>query len=402
MRSGDRPEKEKHPQTDQFAETCQESRICANGLPRYPERANNARPFVRQPGPLMTNDPKPAFALTASRGFPEWLHRIGGSLAFSTYQGGKLFFLGLGPDGRLSVFERSFPRPMGLVASPDAQTMFLATQVQIYRFDNAVAPEDAVPSNAAHYLPNQTWITGDLDVHDIGLGEGGRPIFVCTRFNCLAETHVGHNFRPIWQPPFISRFTAEDRCHLNGMAMEGLAPRYVTCVSRSDVIDGWRDRRQDSGVVLDVESGECVAGGLSMPHSPRLYRGKLWLLNSGTGEFGWIDPADSAFTPVAFCPGYARGLCFVGDYAVVGLSLPRENQTFEGLALDAALERHDAEPRCGLLVIDLRSGDAAEWVRIEGIIQELYDVIHLPGVRQATAVGIQGAEIQRTLSIALD
>ena len=118
----------------------------------------------------------------------------------------------------------------------------------------------------------------------------GRIVFVNTLYNCLATPSERHSFTPIWRPPFISAIVKEDRCHLNGLAMADGVPRYVTAVSRSDTIDGWRDRRADGGVVIDVQTGEIVIGGLSMPHSPRLYRGRLWLLNSGTGELGWIEP----------------------------------------------------------------------------------------------------------------
>jgi uncharacterized protein (TIGR03032 family) len=152
-------------------------------------------------------------------------------------------------------------------------------------------------------------------------------------------------------------------------------------------------------VVVDVASGEIVAQGLSMPHSPRMRAGKLWLLNSGTGELGWVDVGSGRFTAVAFCPGYARGLTFVGKYAVVGLSRARENRTFAGLPLEAALKAHDADARSGLLVIDLDSGDIVDWVRIEGVIDELFDVALLPGIRCPSAIGLKGSEIRRVLSI---
>ena len=138
--------------------------------------------------------------------------------------------------------------------------------------------------------------------------------------------------------------------------MDGARPAYVTAVSRSDVADGWRERRRDGGIVVDVASGEIVASGLSMPHSPRLHDGRLWLLNSGRGELGTVDPASGAFTAVAFCPGYARGLAFAGRHAIVGLSRPRNNQTFEGLELDERLAAKDAAPRCGLLIVDVDTG----------------------------------------------
>lgn len=342
--------------------------------------------------------PVPFFALTASRGFTSWLSLVGGALGFTTYQGNKVFFLGLKRDGTLSVSERSFPRSMGLAVSPDARSLYLATEIQLYCFDNLLPPGVVEGEADAVFSPHQTWITGDIDIHDVGWGADGRPVFASTLFNCVATTVEGHSFRPVWQPPFISNLAPEDRCHLNGLAIEAGQPRYVTCVSRSDVVDGWRDRRQAGGVVIDVASGEVVVSDLSMPHSPRLHDGKLWLLNSGTGELGWVE--DGAFHPLTFCPGYARGLTFVGQYAIVGISRARENHTFAGLALEDGLRAHDVDARTGLLVIDTRTGAIVEWVRIEGVIDELFDVAFLPGVRNPKLIGIKGKEINRLISIA--
>jgi uncharacterized protein (TIGR03032 family) len=341
-----------------------------------------------------------AFALTSSRHFPDWLAQAGVSLAFTTYQAGKLFLLGVRPDGRLSVFERTFPRCMGLAVSADGRSLALATQIQIQRFDNVLSGgQGSQDGYDAVYAPHAAWVTGDLDVHDVGFGADGRPVFVNTLFACLATVSDGHSFRPVWMPPFISKLAAEDRCHLNGLAMADGVPRYVTAVSRSDVADGWRDRRRDGGIVIDVESREIVAEGLSMPHSPRLHAGKLWLLNSGTGEFGHVDLASGGFEPMALCPGYARGLAFVGNLAIIGLSLARENRTFSGLALEDALAARDVEPRCGLAIVDLASGDMAHWVRIEGVVRELYDVAALPGVRRPSAIGFRTDEIRHVISI---
>ncbi|MCA3344164.1 MAG: DUF4915 domain-containing protein, partial [Roseomonas sp.] len=110
-------------------------------------------------------------------------------------------------------------------------------------------------------------------------------------------------------------------------------------------------------------------------------------------ELGVVDPASGKFEPVAFLPGYARGLAFFGRYAVVGLSRPRHNQTFEGLALEEALKTRDAEPRCGLVVVDIETGRTLQWLRFEHTINELYDVALLPGVRQAEALGFQGDDL---------
>ena len=198
----------------------------------------------------------------------------------------------------------------------------------------------------------------------------------------------------------MSKLAPEDRCHLNGLALDDGKARYVTAVSASDVADAWRDRRRDGGVLVDVPSNEIIATGLSMPHSPRVYRGKLWLLNAGTGYFGSIDLARGKFEPLTFCPGFLRGLAFAGDYAIVGLSGPRHDKTtFGGLALDEELTRRGAEPRGGLHVIDLRNGDVVHWVRLEGMVSELYDVVTLPGVVRPMALGFKTDEIQRLLTV---
>ena len=338
------------------------------------------------------------FALTSSRHFAQWLASAGSSIAFTTYQAGKLFLIGVKPDGRLSIFERTFPRSMGLAVSTDGRTLALATQYQVHRFDNVMRPSSQAPDgHDALYAPHAAWVTGDVDAHDVGFGTDGRPLFINTLFSCIASVSDGHSFKPVWNPPFISRLAPEDRCHLNGMALEDGEPRYVTAVSRSDVADGWRDRRADGGIVMDVRSGAVVAEGLSMPHSPRLHEGRLWLLNSGEGQLGFID--DDRFQPVAFCPGYARGLAFIGNHALVGLSLARENRTFAGLPLDEALQARDSDPRCGLAVFDLTSGDMTAWVRIEGVVRELYDVAVLPNVRRPALIGFKSDEVRFTISI---
>jgi uncharacterized protein (TIGR03032 family) len=340
------------------------------------------------------------FSLTSSRGFADWLAQTSSSIAFTTYQAGKLFLLGVKPDGRLSIFERTFARSMGLAVSDDGRTLALATQYQIHRFDNLVPGGDVSEDGFdAVYAPHAGWVTGDLDTHDVGFGTDGRPVFANTLFSCIATVSESHSFKPVWKPAFISRLAAEDRCHLNGLALDGGEPRYVTTVSRSDVADGWRDRRDQGGIVIDVASQEIVAGGLSMPHSPRLRDGCLWLLNSGAGQLGTIDLSSGRFEQVAFCPGYARGLAFIGKHAVVGLSLARENRTFSGLPLDDALKARDTEARCGLAIFDLDRGDMVAWVRIEGVVRELYDVAVLPNVRRPSLIGFKSDEVKFVISI---
>jgi uncharacterized protein (TIGR03032 family) len=212
-----------------------------------------------------------------------------------------------------------------------------------------------------------------------------------------------YSFEEVWRPPFVSALVDEDRCHLNGLAMREGEPAYATAVSRSDTIDGWRDRRADGGVVIDVRTGALVCEGLSMPHSPRLHRGTLWVLNSGTGELGIVHPPKNGsagrFEPIAFCPGFLRGLAFCGPYAFVGLSKPRYKR-FEGLALDARLTATDSEPWCGIQVIDLEKGSCVDWFRIDGQVAELYDLAVIPGTACPMAVSPVSHEAATVVSLA--
>lgn len=333
--------------------------------------------------------------LQASRHFASWLDSQGVSLAFTTYQAGKLFFVGLNAHGRLTVFNRTLPRVMGLAVQDGA--LWVSSLWQLWRFEDALTAGGHADGYDRWYVPQMAYTTGDLDIHDIGLDGAGEPVFVATLLSCLARPHPRFSAAPVWQPPFISRLAPEDRCHLNGLAMRAGAPAFVTCVGRSDVAGGWREHRRHGGLVLDVASGETVAAGLSMPHSPRWHQDKLWLLNAGTGEFGQLDPERGAFQPVAFCPGFLRGLSFHGDYAVVGISAVRENRTFQDLVLADALAARGVTARCALLVIDLRQGDLVHELCIDEPVRELFDTAVLPGCRNPGAVGFRDDAVQRTL-----
>ncbi len=239
------------------------------------------------------NPADPAFGVLASRHFPAWLAEQRVSLAFTTYQTGKLFFVGLSAPDRLSIFERTFNRAMGLWS--DGQTMWLASAFQLWRFENALAADEQDDGYDRLYVPRVGYTTGDIDVHDVAVDADGRVQFISTLFNCLATVSEEHNFTPLWRPPFIGKLAAEDRCHMNGLALRDGKPRYVTACSQSDVVDGWRDCRSDGGCVVDIDSGEIIATGLAMPHSPRWYRDRLWVLNSGRGQFGYVDLQSGRF-----------------------------------------------------------------------------------------------------------
>ena len=341
---------------------------------------------------------------SVSGGLGERLESLNASIGLTSYQSNILYLIGRNRQGGINVHQSFMPRPMGLSVNQNGSAesgMTMTAGFQVMRFENVLGP-DQLANNLFDkcFAPRITHVTGALDAHDVGLDESGRPIFVNTRFNCLAAPSEKHSFEEVWRPGFITETVDEDRCHLNGLAMENGKPRYVTAVSKSNTIDGWRDRRSDGGVVIDVEKNEIVCEGLSMPHSPRMYKDELWLLNSGTGELGVVKfdkKGKGKFEPRVFCPGFLRGLSFVDGMAFVGLSKPRYKR-FEGLMLDKKLRDADSEPWCGVQIIDLSKGSCVDWFRIDGAVGEVYDVEIIPNSVCPMAVAPNSDEVRNLVT----
>ena len=162
----------------------------------------------------------------------------------------------------------------------------------------------------------------------------------------------------------------EDRCHLNGMAMEQGRPKYVTALSRTDTAQGWRPVKAHGGCLIDVPNNALVADGLSMPHSPRLHQGRLWMLDSGTARLVTVDTRTGELETVAVLPGFTRGLSFAGPYAFVGLSKIRESATFGDLPIAA----RRGQLKCGVAVVDLASGKLVSLLEFKEGITEIFAV----------------------------
>jgi len=340
---------------------------------------------------------EPTFDISTSRQFSNWLAQRGCSIGFTTYQSGKLFFLGSNDKNALSIFERSFERPMGLYA--DADQIWLSSLYTLYRFSNSLPAGTSQDGFDRQYIPQVGYYTGDIDIHDLNIDAEGKPVFINTLFGCIATTDAQYSFRPLWQPKHLSDLAPEDRCHLNGLAMREGKPAFVTAVSESDIVDGWREHRADGGVVIDVAKNEVVARGLSMPHSPRWYNNQLWVANSGAGELGTVNLETKTFEPKVFLPGYIRGLAFIDNWAVVGLSKPRHNKTFSGLRLEEKLKEKDVEARCGIYIINLNTNHIEHWLHISGVITELYDVVTVPNVKRASFIGFRNDQIRQNVHI---
>jgi uncharacterized protein (TIGR03032 family) len=323
--------------------------------------------------------------ISISPGLAGWLLDNRVSLAFTSYQTGQLVLAGVGPDGRLSFNEQNYARATGLCWS--RRRLYVGSMFQIWRLEDMLKPgQFANDAFDCALVPRSAETINYVDVHELGVDSGGRVIFVNSRYSCLATFDERHSFRPVWTPPFITALAPEDRCHLNGLAMAEGVPKYVTAIAASDVKEGWRARRQEGGIVIEVAGGRIVTDRLSMPHSPRVHEGALWALDSGRGRIVRIDERSGALTDIAFCPGFLRGLAFHNGHAIVTVSKAREDN-FRELPLQDELERRGTAAACGILIVDLARGEIVESIRYEGKIAEMFDVAVLPEIRNPMSIG---------------
>jgi uncharacterized protein (TIGR03032 family) len=311
-----------------------------------------------------------------TQSFPEFLNQLQSSMVVSTYQTGKLICARY-DGGQLNTHFRNFPRPMGLAVAPGRMAIGTRAEVLDYRNFPAVAPKvEPRGKHDACFLPRNKHFTGDIRIHEIDFAQGELWL-VATNFSCLATLDAEHSFIPRWKPPFISALTSEDRCHLNGLCVIDDEPRYVTALGQTDTPGGWRENKASGGILMDVETGEIVLNGLSMPHSPRWFDDRLWVLESGKGTLSVADLEAGTVETVAELPGFTRGLLFAGGLAFVGLSQVRETATFGGLPL---MERLD-ERLCGVWAVNPQSGQIVGFLRFEELVQEVFDVALLAGAR---------------------
>jgi uncharacterized protein (TIGR03032 family) len=309
-----------------------------------------------------------------SRGFPPILAGLGASLVISTYQAGKVVIVGV-RDGQLSLSFRNFERAMGVAVGPGR--IAVGSRAQIWFLDGASHLVPRLEPSGRHdacYLTHSSRYTGEIQGHELAWA-GDDLWIVNTAFSCLCTLHPGHSFDPRWRPRFISTLAPEDRCHLNGLAMVDGRPKYVTVMAETDAPQGWRPIKATGGCLIDVPIGETVARGFAMPHSPRVHGGGVWVLDSGTGRLVVVDPATGRFDAVTELPGYTRGLAMLGPYAFVGLSKIRETSTFGGVPI---ADRRD-ELKCGVGAIDLRTGRLAAHLEFCTGVDEIFDVVALPG-----------------------
>ncbi|WP_330960630.1 TIGR03032 family protein [Photobacterium sp. 53610] len=323
------------------------------------------------------------YVMTSCARFPMLLHSMKSSLLVSAHHLDCLFVIS--SDGEtLRVEHVRVPQLLGIALRDDQQRLSLAAAHQLWEYRQVMSSSELVisPNHSTArdtiFYPCGSIMTGDLNTHD--LAWGGEALFmVNTRFNCIAKAVYGKSFEHVWRPPFISELVAEDRCHLNGLAMKDGSPAYVSYFAVSDVQYGWREGSSFDGQIMRIEDNQTVLSGLCLPHSPRLHQGYLYFCESGTGRL-WrclessLPATRADLELVAEFDGFTRGLRLFGEMAFVGLSRVRKAKDGSSRHTDMPLLEKKNELLSGVSVIDIRNGHEIARLVFSGDLNQIYDV----------------------------
>ena len=299
---------------------------------------------------------------------PALLSELGGTLLISTYQAGKLIAVGSRGD-QIHLTLHNFDYPMGIAVDPSLNQLAVTARDMIWFAYNEIGVGRSLPEPAATcFLTRSAHVTGDIQAHQIAWAENELWV-VNTKFSCLCTIDQRHSFVPRWQPYFIDALVGEDRCHLNGLAVEQGKPKYVTALADTNFEEGWRAHKDVAGCLIDVKANSIIARGFAMPHSPVASHGGVFLLNSGEGQLVRVNARSGDVDEVGRFPGYTRGLTIYGDVAVVGLSKVREKETFGGLPIS-----HKKDLKCGVAIVDLKTGKLLSQFEFKSGVEEIFDV----------------------------
>lgn len=310
--------------------------------------------------------------------FPEILKELGATIAYSTYQAGKLIMISSHSGASIIKYAKNFKRPMGIAYDENKNKLALASRTYIDVFSSSRKLALSYPPKPRKhdylFLPQAKYYTSHLDTHEISWYQDELWV-VNTLFSCLCTMSDDKNFVPKWKPEFVTELLPEDRCHLNGFALENGEPAYVTCFAKSNEKNGWRNMPYDSGMIIDIRTNEILLKGLSMPHSPVAVGGKIYFLQSATGQVMFYDLKTKVLTELNQFNTFVRGLEVVENYLFVGASKIREESTtFGNLPVKAE------DSFCGIIVLDKETGKQVSGLNYTDVVKEIFSLKILRGV----------------------
>ncbi len=356
-----------------------------------------------------SDEPLFEFGSVHTDNFPGILKGLNISLAVTSYQSQRLFFVR--SDGeQIDTNFKNFPRPMGIYADDSRLTLGTLTQVLEFKRNDALLNKikngalddtDKMPRKLlekdpermaalkekrkkeladvkkadALYFSRASLTTGMINIHDIAWGDDGLWV-VNSTFSCLSTLSPDYSFIARWKPSFITELVPEDRCHLNGMAMKEGKPKYVTTFNKSNERDSWvKNNDRHDGTLIDVDTNEILLDGLIMPHSPRYYNGRVYVCESGTGKVLAYDPETRKVSEVIKLQGFPRGLNFYGPLMFVGLSKTRSSDIKNPIPISKEYE----ETFSGVWIINMEDHQEVAHIKFSGDLDQIYDIAVVPG-----------------------
>lgn len=295
--------------------------------------------------------------------FWETLERLGVTLLVSREYEHLLMALTVGEAGpRVSFLP--LPHPSGLAVDQAGGRVMAActrnpNQVMELRPAAGMLPrgdlKDPPQADGVLMPAATTFYPGSLYLHDLAF-VGGALHGNAVAHNAVVHLMPGGVFEPVWWPKSMEGPQGPDfgrnYLQLNSIAAGGdLATSFFSASAEKP---GARRPGQQNfpvdgrGVIFSGASGQPICRGLTRPHSARLWRGRVWVDNSGYGELGVVR--GGRLEVAAHLPGWTRGLYIKNDVALVGVSrvLPRFKQYAPGLEVDKS--------RCGVYAVDLKTG----------------------------------------------
>lgn len=314
------------------------------------------------------------FQISYDKSVAKLLTEIKSTIAISTYQAGKVIFIGAKNDSILNQTPISFKKPMGIALLDNKMAIATLDEIQIFSDSKSLAKQFPYSDESfdSLYLPRAKYYCGETDLHDLHFAKGGLWA-INTKFSCISSYDINYSFTPRWKPPFITRLEPQDRCHLNGMATKDNIPVYVTALGQTNTKGGWRENIIKGGVLMEVPSGKIILDNLGMPHSPRIIDNELYLLLSATGEIIKCDVAKKNYEVIYKVSGFIRGMASYKNYIFVGLSKARKSsKTFSKLPV-AEVSNH-----AGIIIIDLNKKEKVGEIKYHSTVEEIFDVQILP------------------------
>jgi uncharacterized protein (TIGR03032 family) len=347
------------------------------------------------------------FSSRSTDNFSKILKALNISLAVTSYQSARLILI-QSNGSTINTRFKAFPRPMGIYADEERITLGTFNQVLEFKKSNellrkikneelddttrmskkvlekdeeqrAVLQKERemelndVKGSDALYLQRASITTGMINIHDIAWGDEGLWV-VNSTFSCLSTLTPQHSFVARWKPKFISELVPEDRCHLNGMAMQDGKPKYVTTFNMEDTRDSWSEGRIDYGTLIDIDTDEILIEGMIMPHSPKVHNGSIYVCESGLGNVWQYNIETKEKTELIKLQGFTRGVNFYGGLMFVGTSRIRSSDIKNPTPLTKMYE----ETFAGIWVINPNTGEEVAHIKFEGNIDQIYDIAIIP------------------------